>query len=249
MQTYASRLIERIPRVADVVSFRFKRPEAYRFQAGQWFIVTFPGPDPVEPYEHHFSHSDSPSEPWLEFTTRLRGSDFKNALSALAIGTSVQLEGPYGSFVLPADAERAVFLAGGIGITCVRGILRWVAHLRAVSAVQAGQGGETPVALREIVLFYANRSQDAIPFEVELEKLVDALPGLRVVHVISQPGEGWEGHRGHLDQDILAQELSEPASWQYFVSGSPSFDQGMKDLLLGWGIDPSRITSERFDGY
>lgn len=253
MQTYDSRLIAKVPQVADVVSFRFERPEAYRFQAGQWFVITFAGPDAAKPWEHHFSHSDAPSAPWLEFTTRLRASDFKNALSELPLGADVQLEGPYGMFVMPADVERAAFIAGGIGITCARSILRWAAHLRNAGGGQvagAGQGGEGPVlALREIVLVFANRSEDAIPFEAELEELARTLPGMRVVHVLSQPGEGWQGYRGHVDEAILAAELPDPTSWCYFVSGPPSFDLAMRDLLLHWGIGAASIKMERFEGY
>lgn len=252
--SYPSRLIEKEPRVADVVSFRFERPEAYRFQAGQWFEITFAGPDRAEPYEHHFSHSTAPSDPLLEFTTRLRGSEFKNALSVLPIGSDVHVEGPYGSFVMPPDVERAAFLAGGIGITCVRSILRWVAHLRADGTVlEAAMAPDTApgprLSLREIVLFFANRSEDAIPFAAELEALAESLPGLRVVHVLSQPGESWQGYRGHLDQAILAAQLPDPGSWRYFVSGPPSFDQAMQEMLVGWGIDAGRIKMERFEGY
>jgi ferredoxin-NADP reductase len=253
MQAYESRLIAKVPRVADIVSFRFEPPEAYRFQAGQWFVITFAGPDPAEPWEHHFSHSDAPSAPWLEFTTRLRDSDFKKALSELPLGSSVQLEGPYGAFVMPGDVERAAFIAGGIGITCVRSILRWAAHLRTPAGGQgaeAGGGGDRPVlSLREIVLLFANRSEDAIPFQAELDELAKALPGMRVVHVLSQPGEGWQGYRGHLNGEILAAELPEPTSWRYFVSGPPSFDLAMQDLLLRWGIDAASIKMERFEGY
>jgi glycine betaine catabolism B len=259
---YTSRLAEKIPRVADIVSFRFKRPEAYRFQAGQWFVVTFPSADPAEPWEHHFSHSDSPSDPWMEFTTRMRGSDFKNALDALPPGSEVQLEGPYGAFVLPWDVERAAFLAGGIGVTCVRSILRWAAAVRAGAAAGAGaeagpsQGsagtGATPpaaLALREIVLFFANHSEDAIPFKDELEELASSLPGLRVVHVLGQPGESWQGYRGHLDQNVLTRELSDPDEWEYFVSGPPAFDRAMEQMLLAWGIEAGRLRLEQFEGY
>ncbi len=235
--SYPSRLIGKVPQVADVVSFRFERPEGYQFQPGQWFVVTFAGPDPVGPYEHHFSHSNAPSEPWLEFTTRLRGSEFKNALSALAIGSDVQIEGPYGTFVMSPEVERAAFLAGGIGITCVRSILQWVAHVR------------PPVALREMVLFFANHSEDAIPFAGELEGLAATMQGLRVVHVLSQPGDNWQGYRGHIDQAMLGAELPDAASWHYFVSGPPSFDLAMGDALLRWGIEASRIKMERFEGY
>jgi glycine betaine catabolism B len=256
--TYSSKLIEKIPRVGDIVSFRFERPEDYRFGAGQWFEITFASADPQEPWEHHFSHSDAPSDPWQEFTTRLRGSDFKNALDSLPIGAPVQLEGPYGAFMMSPDVERAAFLAGGIGVTCVRSILRWVAAVRAgaTAADGAGSGGaahgaseETTLALREIVLFFANHSEDAIPFESELEALAGSLPGFRVVHVLSQPGDDWQGYRGHLDQSVLAQELTDPAGWHYFVSGPPAFDKAMQDMLLAWGIDDSRIKQERFEGY
>jgi glycine betaine catabolism B len=267
---YTSRLLEKVPRVADIVSFRFKRPEAYRFQAGQWFVVTFPSADPAEPWEHHFSHSDSPSDPWMEFTTRMRGSGFKNALDALPMGSEVHLEGPYGAFVMPPDVERAAFLAGGIGVTCVRSILRWAeavtpqgaAAVRAGATERAGAeagategaGAETgsppaPLALREIVLFSANHSEDAIPFKDELEGLANSLRGLRVVHVLSQPGEGWQGYRGHLDQNVISRELSDPGEWQYFVSGPPAFDRAMQDMLLARGIEAERIRMEQFEGY
>ncbi len=247
---YASKLIESVPRIADIVSFRFKRPEAYRFQAGQWFVITFPSADPEEPWEHHFSHSDAPSDPWMEFTTRLRGSDFKNALSALPAGSPVEVEGPYGAFVVPPDVERAAFLAGGIGITCARSILRWVAHVWEAARVDPPAGGEeTALALREVVLFFANRSEDAIPFEDELEELSRKSPWLRIVHVISQPGEAWQGYSGHVDRKILEEELGDPASWCYFVSGPPPFDLAMREMLLAGGISDDRVKLERFEGY
>jgi ferredoxin-NADP reductase len=240
---YESKLIEKIPRVGDIVSFRFERPDAYRFQSGQWFEITFPSPNPEEPWEHHFSHSDAPTEPWLEFTTRLRGSDFKNALDALPMESHVQIEGPYGAFIMPPDVERAAFLAGGIGITCVRSILRWVCDT-------CGPRAERPsLALREVALFFANRSEDAIPFEQELKEFTKSIPGFRVVHVLSQPGESWRGYKGHLDQHVMARELPDPSGWRFFVSGPPSFDQAMQEMLVGWGIDTERIKQERFEGY
>jgi len=246
MGAFGTKLLEKLPRVADIVSFRFKRPEAYTFQPGQWFVVTFPSSDPQEPWEHHFSHSDAPSEPWLEFTTRMRGSDFKNALDALPVGSPVQLEGPFGTFVLPPDAERVAFLAGGIGITCVRSILRWLCDTCGTNAVPADPPRTPP---QEIVLFFANHSEYLIPFKEELDEIARDLPELRLVHVISQPGEGWQGYRGHLDEKVMAAELPDSAGWRFFVSGPPSFDQAMRDMLLKWGIDDALIKTEAFLGY
>ncbi len=243
---YGSNLVEKVPRVADIVSFRFKRPEAYRFQAGQWFVVTFAGDGAQEPWEHHFSHSDSPTEPWLEFTTRLRGSDFKNALNALPLGAPVQFEGPFGQFTLPGDAERVAFVVGGIGITCVRSILKWLCGSCGIGSVEAARPAAPP---REIVLFFANRAEDVIPFADEIEEFARTIPGFRVVHVLSRPADTWEGYRGHVDQDILAAEIGEHTEWHFLVSGPPSFVQSTHEVLQNWSVDEARITTEQFMGY
>ena len=246
MGAFGSKLLEKLPRVADIVSFRFKRPEAYKFKPGQWFVISFAGSDPEEPWEHHFSHSDAPSEPWLEFTTRMRGSEFKNALDALSVGSPVQLEGPFGSFVLSPDMERVAFLAGGIGITCVRSILRWLCDTCGTNAVPADPPRTPP---QEIVLFFANHSEYLIPFKEELDEIARELPELRVVHVISEPGEGWKGRSGHLDETVMAAEIPDPRGWRFFVSGPPAFDRTMQDMLAAWGVDPAHITAEAFIGY
>jgi ferredoxin-NADP reductase len=255
--------VEKIPRVADIVTFRFERPPGHEYRAGQWFVITFPGP--TEPYEHHFSYSSSPTEPFLEFTTRLRGSAFKNALDALPLGTEVEVEGPYGAFTLPEGLERLVFIAGGIGITCVRSILRWLVDgggalegsglpAQAGGAPSRVSGVPTPTPAvaaqpREIVLLFANSSEDVIPFRDELAQMEAALPGLRVVHVLSHPGAAWPGHRGHIDDGILSRELPDPHRWAYYLSGPPPFVQAMRDLLAHRGIGAGSIKMERFEGY
>lgn len=236
-RTHSSRLIAKIPRVADIVSFRLERPSGYEYRAGQWFVITFPGPR--EPYYHHFSYSNSPLEPELEFTTRLRGSEFKNALDALPLDAEVELDGPYGAFILPDDFEQVAFIAGGIGVTCVRSILRGLAD---------GQGASGGVP-RPIVLLFANHSEDSIPFRDELEQLETGLPGLRVIHVISRPGKDWQGYRGHIDEEVLSRELPRPARWVYYVSGPPSFVSSMEEQLIAWGIEPESIKTEEFEGY
>ncbi|MFH0917226.1 MAG: FAD-dependent oxidoreductase [bacterium] len=231
--------MEKTPLVADIVTFGFERPQGYEYRPGQWFVITFPGP--AGPYDHHFSHSSSPTEPFLEFTTRMRGSDFKNALDALPLGTEVEIEGPFGAFTPQEGLERVAFVTGGIGITCVRSILRWLTDTRGRSSTDAPP--------QEIVLLLANRSQAGVPFREELEQMEAALPGLRVVHVLSRPGARWPGHRGHIDVEILTRELPGPPSWAYYLSGPPSFCESMRELLVGWGIGPGSIKMERFDGY
>lgn len=233
---YFSQLTGRTPRVADVVSFRFEKPSGYEYVAGQWFVVGFT--DAAGTHEHHFSHSNSPAHSELEFTTRLRGTEFKNALDGLPIGAQVELEGPYGGFTLAQGVKQVAFVTGGIGITAVRSILSWL----------AGDRGQTAGLPESIVLLFANRSENSIPFRGELAELETRLP-LRVAHVISRPGEDWQGYRGHIDTEILSRELSRPAGWTFYVSGPPSFVRSMREVLDLWGVEPDSLRLENFDGY
>ncbi len=189
---------------------------------------------------HTFTTSLTPTLPASPCSSspRLRGSEFKNALDALPLGTQVELEGPYGSFTLPEDVERVAFITGGIGITCVRSILRRLA--------------DRPPAIpipQEIVLLFANPSENAIPFRDEWQRLEAALSRLRVVHVLSRAGQGWRGYRGHIDERILAAELSEPGNRAYYLCGAPSMVRAMEELLLAWGVETESMKVEQFEGY
>lgn len=231
------------------MSFQLERPRGYDFMAGQWFVISFVGPK--EPHVHHFSHSNSPIEPMLEFTTRLRGTEFKSALDALPLGAEVEVEGPYGAFTLGDRSGPAAFITGGIGITCVRSILRWLAVPPGSRTNDASLGRASPgqTMPQQIVLIHANRSEEDIPFREEMGEIEAALPALRVVHVLSRPGPDWAGYRGHINQDILARELPKPHRWTYYVSGSPSFVRSTRELLVGWGVRPEAMKVERFEGY
>ena len=93
----------------------------------------------------------------------------------------------------------------------MRSILRWLTD-------RPASPGDTP---RSIVLLFANRFEDSVPFREELEQLEARLPGLRVVHVISQPKEDWRGYRDHIDRVVLGHELPQQPSWTYYGSGPP----------------------------
>ncbi len=86
---------------------------------------------------------------------RMRGTGFKTALNAAAVGTKLKVSRPRGSFTLHKDVTRpAVFLAGGIGITPVRSILHWVTQERLP---------------HRLCLFYSNREADDAAFIEELQ--------------------------------------------------------------------------------
>jgi ferredoxin-NADP reductase len=213
----------------NVSSFRFEKPEEFTYLAGQWFKITVPSSD--GPLSKPFTYSSSPTEPYLQLSTRLSGSDFKNALAALAPGDEVQMEGVFGNFTLKDDLERLAFLAGGIGVTPIRSILRYMADT----------GASLPVTV-----FYGNMTIDDIPFKQDFDEFEATLPALKVVHVIFDPPEDWKGPRGYITGDVVREELDDPTAWTYYVSGPPPMIDAMRKVTDSLGVPKERLVVESF---
>ncbi len=122
------------------------------------------------PHDHKDSRGDkrwytlssSPTEDLLAITTKFapeNGSSFKTALRALPPGTEVDMAAPMGDFVLPKDASiPLVFVAGGIGATPFRSMVRFV-H----------DSGED----RNITVIYAANSLAEVAFRNTFQTLGD----------------------------------------------------------------------------
>ncbi len=235
--TFTGTLVEKTKRTADSTSFRFTRPPEYRFQAGQSFSITIPSPE--GPLEHRFSHADAPTEELTELTTRMTGSSFKSALDAMPIGGTATFKGPAGRFVFQHQELRIALLAGGIGITPVRSMLR---HLVDTNGADRASG-------QELVLLYGCLSEQGIVYRDDLDEFGATLPGLRVVYVITEPSPEWTGRRGFITTAVLQEELEDPSDWMFYVVGPPAMIAAMDKVTHLLHVDPTRILKENFAGY
>jgi len=213
---------------SDIVTFRFERPSGYTFRAGQWFtlrIQTAEGPG-----THTFSHSSAPDDGYLELTTRLSPSAYKQALAALEPGAMVHVNGPGGRLAVPADAARVAFLAGGVGVTPIRSILRdAAAHARRFD---------------DALLLYGNRDESCVPFLAEFQAMADI--GVRVVVVYERPTPEWPGESGFITADIVRRHLDVSDGRQIFVTGPPVMVSAIENVLDQLGVDEGRRRIERF---
>jgi ferredoxin-NADP reductase len=220
-------------------AFHFTKPAGFAFAPGQFanFSLLDPAETDAAGMQRSFSIASAPWESEIMIATRMRPSAFKRTLAALPAGTSLEMDGPYGELVQEDDGRRAVFLAGGIGITPFLSMLRDAAH----------HGKD-----RAITLVYGNRTPEASAFLAELDALAGRLPGLRLVNCMSEPeksARGWTGETGFVDDKLLARHIADPPGATWYVVGPPGMTAAMRDVLLNLGVDDGAVRVEDFAGY
>ncbi len=216
---------------------RFAVEDYPDYRPGHYFWVELPdrGHTDEKGLRRHISLATSPTESGVVgLATRLRDTAFKRTLAELEVGDEVQVEEPKGSFLLPEDTSAEyVFVAGGIGITVFRSMLRFIADK------------DLPY---RVTLVYSNRDRESAAFLGELEELERQVEGLRVILTMTDD-PGWEGETRQLDADVLAELVGGLEGKTFLVAGPPAMAEGVSESLRGAGLPEDRVLVDGFTGY
>jgi ferredoxin-NADP reductase len=212
--------------------------EEVDFTPGQYFFVTLPdvGYQDDRGLRRHITVATSPGEKGvLGFATRMRDSAFKRSLGELPVGTDVEIEPPKGSFALPEDPARPlVFVAGGIGITVFRSMLRHIDEQRLPYRV---------------TLVFSNRDRESAAFLDELQRLKEGSSNIRLILTMTQD-PGWQGEIRKVDAEFLREYLGEDlADSTFLVAGPPAMVDGVEKALVESGVEEEHVRAERYSGY
>ena len=198
------------------------------FAPGQFAWLTV-HQSPFAMAEHPFSiassaeHSDS-----VSFTIKALG-DFTGGLQQTKPGTTVYVDGPYGTFsVDTVDADSLFFIAGGIGIVPIMSMLRTLADRN------------DP---RPITLVYAANDLNSMTFYEELQPLAAGLQ-LTLMLVLAN----WTGARGFVGQSLLKECIPDATHRvHYFLCGPPAMQRATEAALHQCGVRFGQIHSELFN--
>ncbi len=237
-------LVEKKDEAKGTKSFFFEPEKPVSFLPGQFFYLTLPSlkyPD-SRGNTRHFTICSSPTEgEKLRITTRIREeSGYKKSLDELEINSQVEGEGPNGTFILnDNDLGPHVFLAGGIGITPFRCIIKYAID----------KNLQIPMHL-----IYSNSIPEEIAFRQEFTQWAASYPNLKVEMTISKPEESkeeWGGLTGRIDENMIKKLVPSDSlsSATFWVSGPPAFVDAIQDILGKVGVTSNRLRSEKFTGY
>ncbi|MGJ7507365.1 ferredoxin reductase family protein [Variovorax sp. GT1P44] len=233
-------MLRRPYRVAEVRKERgdtttlVMRPEGhpgFRFSPGQFGWLTLWGsPFKITGHPFSFSSSAEVNDGSVAMTIRNLG-DFTSAISQVPVGQRIYLDGPYGAFTIGNPADMHVLIAGGIGITPMVSMI----------STLADRGDKRP-----LILLYGSKDWDSITFREELEALQKRID-LTVVHVLSQPPEGWTGERGYINAEVFRRHLPPGyADHEYFICGPNVMMDAIEAALGEMKVPLSKYHSERY---
>jgi predicted ferric reductase len=176
---------------------------------------------------HPFSLSAAPNGRSLRFTVKMLG-DWTARLQALAPGTRVALEGPYGTLTgARRTRQRVLLVAGGIGITPLRALLESL----------PGRSGDLTLIYR------ASRER-----EVVLREELDALAahrGAAIHYLVGRRGSP-EMPRDPLDAAGLRALVPDVRDRDVYICGPLPLMESVRASLKALAVPRSQIHLERF---
>ncbi len=222
----------------DTKTFVFDAEGLVRALPGQYLMFKLDVPTDARRGSRSFTMANAPGTEPVMITTRIRSaSPFKARLAALVPGERLLVKGPVGRFTFHEGDAPAVFLAGGIGVTPFRSMIK--------HAIDTNR--TTP-----ITLLTSDRVPEAIPFRAEFDRWAATHPWLSVARTITRPHdarEAWSGHRGRMSREWIRSVARNLDGAVAYVCGPPRFVDELSSFLETLGIPKDRIRAERFIGY
>jgi ferredoxin-NADP reductase len=209
---------------ARVKSFRFELPMWMEHLPGQHYDVRLTAPDGYRA-QRSYSIASSPldvGEIELTIDQLDDGEVSPHFHEVVEVGDRVELRGPFTSYFVWRGESPVLLVGGGSGVVPLMAMLR---HKR-----------RTMPEL-DMRLVYSVRYPDDVIYADEIGD--DA-----VLTYTREAPEGWSGHTGHIDAELLRAPAE--GARLAFVCGSNGFVETAADLLLELGMEPGAIRTERF---
>jgi ferredoxin-NADP reductase len=207
-----------------VKSFRFDVPMWMEHLPGQHYDVRLTAPDGYRA-QRSYSIASSPLDAGeIELTIDLLddGEVSPYFHEVVETGDQVELRGPFSSYFVWRGESPVLLVGGGSGVVPLMAMLR---HKR-----------RTMPEL-DMRLVYSVRYADDVIYASELGDHA-------LLTYTREAPEGWSGHTGHVDAELLRGPAA--GARLAFVCGSTGFVETASSLLLELGMEAGSIRTERF---
>lgn len=214
----------------------FSPVKKFNYKPGQYMEWTLPHKKPdARGVRRFFTIASSPTEENIRLGINFageEGSTYKKYLEKFE--GRIVASNLDGEFVLPNDRSKKIaFIAGGIGITPIRSIVKYLLDKD---------------EKRDIVLIYSNSTEDELTYKEVFDDASKKL-GTKVVYTLTKDTPlGWKGRKGRVDEDMIKAEIPDYKKRIFYVSGSQPLVSKMKENLRQLGVSEHFIKTDYFPG-
>ncbi|MCX6772782.1 MAG: FAD-dependent oxidoreductase [Candidatus Micrarchaeota archaeon] len=216
----------------EVRTFKFTKKDGSVpvYKPGHFFLLRLPGED-GKPQQRSYSVASHPDEDALAFCIKLKGS-FTHMLWKLKSGDTVEIDGPYGIFLLnPSDTER-IFVGGGVGISALRSMI--------IQTVKYDN--------KRAWLFHSARQFDGLTYFPEMKKLAAENPHFKFNSCVTgeEKPAGWNGYCERISVPLLKQVLGTLSDKTFYLCGSKEMCGGLATALQASGVPKEHIKKDEW---
>jgi len=233
METFTYFIKKRIQETDNIFIWHLvpKDGNIFNFKPGQ-FVMICSSADNITNKRAYSIASSPTNQEYLEFGIKIHGK-FTNKIKNLEQGTEVGLQGPFGEFTYDASTHHdAVMFAGGIGITPLISMIRYVSQ-------------EAPD--NKILLYYCNQTQDDIAYKNTLDDIATNNQNIKIKYSIDKcQNKYWPGDVGLINDSKVKAVIDNFADKHYFLCGPMPFMKAVEDILKKNKVDIKRIKKEVF---
>lgn len=235
---YVLKLSEKSQAATGVYDFAFTSDRPFSFRPGQYMEWTLGHKNPDNRGNRRYlTIASSPTEKEILLGVKFyeQSSSFKKRLKELSAGDAIVGGQLAGDFVLPKDpTKKLVFVAGGIGITPFRSMVKYLIDKQ---------------EKRSVTVLYSNRLAEEIAYKDIFDQAQQI--GIKTVYTLTDkqtiPAD-WFGYRGYFTEDIIKREVPDFLERMFYISGSHVMVKGMTHTLHSLGVSRSHIKTDFFPG-
>lgn len=234
-------LIERFQITPNSYDFLFALDRRFAFAPGQYMEWTLDHKDPdLRGNRRYFTMASSPTEPGLRLGIRFvdpaSSSSYKQAMLEMQPGDEIMAGQLTGDFTLPRNINQPlVFIAGGIGITPYRSMIKYLLDIH---------------QRRPITLFYGALTVNSFAYRDVFDQAEREL-GIRTIYVAEKTENmlpGWVGLVGLIKPETIQTYAPNYKQSIYYISGPHVMVNSVNEMLHKMGISRRQIKMDFFAG-
>lgn len=222
------KLKEKIKIAPDIYDFVFLANKKINYNPGEYMEWTISGEkSDVRGNRRYFTLASSPTEDELRIGVKFyeNGSSYKKKMLEMEDFTMVASQ-TAGEFLLPENkSEQCVLIAGGIGITPFRSMLKYLTDKQ---------------EKRDLVVIFVNNNPEEVVYKDVLEEAERTL-GIKIIYYFTQTS-------GYLSEKNIPELVPDFKNRQFYISGPHGMVSSTEEVLEKLGVNKAKIKTDFFPG-